>query len=239
MLTLLLVGAAALLAVSGRDGPRRPPAAPGQPRARRPPDPGRLAGPAALLLGAAAGMAVRPVAGLLIAVVGWWFLPALIGRMRTSEQVRLQQALSYQLPVAAGLVSACLAAGATPGASLRIVAGAVQDPAAAVLDRAGRTAELGGGPAEMAAVFASTGNDGWQAMGTAILRSSATGAPLADLLHEQADRALAAWHTAASVRARGTAVKSVLPLAACYLPSFLLLGVAPIVAGLLTGLDWL
>lgn len=198
-------------------------------------DPQRWARPAALLVGAALGMASHPMVGLLAGGALWWLLPALVSRLDTSERVARRAALAQQLPMAAGLLSACLSAGSTTAHALAITAEAMADPAGDVLQRAARTAALGGGSLELAAVLAETEEPGWRSLGAALLRSSATGAPLADLLQEQADAALGSWAAAAVVRARSAAVRTVLPLALCYLPAFLVLGVAPLVAGLLGG----
>jgi len=71
--------------------------------------------------------------------------------------------------------------------------------------------------------------------------ASATGAPLAATVSAVADdaRERARWDAEASARRAG--VRAVGPLAVCFLPAFLLLGVVPIVASVagqvLAGLD--
>jgi Flp pilus assembly protein TadB len=175
------------------------------------------------------------VAGLAVGLLLWWLLPALIARLESGSEVRRRAALEHQLPLVAGLLAACLSSGATLERSLAIVGAAVPQPARSALEQAAASAALGGEPGDVAAVLAAAGSPGWQALGGAVVRSATTGAPLADLLHAQADQALLAWFAAASARARAVAVRSVLPLALCFLPAFLLLGVAPVVAGLLDG----
>lgn len=206
-------------------------------RAARGLDPRRWARPAAVLAGGCLWAASHPLAGLLTGVALWWLLPAVVARMDTSAQAARRAVLAEQLPMAAGLLSACLSAGSTTADALATSAQAMAAPAGEVLQRAARTAILGGGPVELAAVLAEPDEPGWRSLGAALVRSSTTGAPLADVLHEQADAALQAWAARALVRARSAAVRTVLPLALCFLPSFLLLGVAPLVAGLLGSLD--
>jgi len=207
-----------------------------RPPPRSIPSPRRLAKPAAVAAGAAVALVANPVAGLVAGGVLWWLLPELVARLDTADEARREAALAQQLPQAAGLLSACLASGAPLPRSLAVVAGAMADPARDVLMRAARTAELGGGPAELAAVLSQPRDPGWQAVGAAVVRASMTGAALADLLHDQAEQAATLWFAEAAARARAAAVRSVLPLALCYLPAFMLLGVAPLVASFLTGL---
>ncbi len=64
-------------------------------------------------------------------------------------------------------------------------------------------------------------------------RSSRTGAPLAGVLAGTADDLRAEASAAALAEVRSTAVRAVLPLGLCLLPAFVLLGIAPIVGGLL------
>lgn len=234
-------GGAALLVwplVGPRSGPASVvPRRAGSVRVRAPVSALRYARPAALLAGAALAAASHVVAGALAGLLLWWLLPAVVARLDTTDATARREHLAAQLPVAAGLLSSCLAAGAPLGAALAVSAEAMPGPSGRLLAEAARTVSLGGGPQELAAVLASSDEPGWQAMAAAVVRSTRTGAPLADLLHEQADAAMRSWAATASVRARSVAVRTVLPLALCYLPAFLLLGVAPFVAGLLAGID--
>ncbi len=202
---------------------------------RRVLEPTRLARPAAGVLAAALVVVAHPLLGLAAGAVLWWLLPAVVARLDSQEDVRRRAALEQQLPMAVGLMAACLAVGAPMPRALHVVAESMADPTRALLSRAARTVELGGDPTDVAAVLAAPGSAGWEAVGAAVVRSADSGAPLAELLHDQADRAAGAWFAQASIRARSAAVASVLPLAACFLPAFLLLGVVPLVAGLFGG----
>jgi hypothetical protein len=68
-------------------------------------------------------------------------------------------------------------------------------------------------------------------LGRAFGRALATGAPLADTVAALAadERERARW--AAEAAARRAGVRAVGPLAVCFLPAFVLLGVVPVVAG--------
>ncbi len=225
-------GAAALLLhADARPSPRRRNPAP-MPRLPRLP-PALLARPAGVVAAGAAAVLWNPWIGLSAGVALWWLLPEVVARLDRGSQVRLREQLEQQLPLVAGLLAACLAAGATLPASLRITADAVPEPSRGLLWRTARASELGAPPPEIAAVLARPGSAGWQGLGAALVRSASTGAPLADLLGRQADDALHVWYAEAAAQARAAAVRSVIPLALCYLPAFLLLGVAPLVAGLL------
>lgn len=65
--------------------------------------------------------------------------------------------------------------------------------------------------------------------------SHATGAPTAHLLHSAAARARSQQRERAEERAAALGVKMVLPLGLCFLPAFIVLGVIPVVLGLLSG----
>jgi hypothetical protein len=70
----------------------------------------------------------------------------------------------------------------------------------------------------------------------AVARSSRTGAPLGALLTQSAGDLRTQANAAALAEVRATGVRAVLPLGLCLLPAFALLGIAPIVGGLLPSL---
>jgi Flp pilus assembly protein TadB len=229
---LAALGAASLLIHADRPiAPREHRSVAALPIPRVPPD--RLARPAVIAVAAAVAVLWHPVTGLLVGLPLWWLFPAVVERLDRRGAVRRRESLDRQLPLVAGLLAACLSAGATLARSLRVTADAVPEPSQSLLARTAAASELGAPPNEIAAILADAGSAGWQGLAAAFLRSETTGAPLADLLGVQADHAMYAWFADASAQARASAVRSVLPLALCYLPAFLLLGVAPVVAGLL------
>ena len=63
-------------------------------------------------------------------------------------------------------------------------------------------------------------------------RSARSGSPLSDVLSEVADDLRLVRTRDVQVAARAAGVRAVGPLAACFLPAYLLLGVVPVVASL-------
>jgi pilus assembly protein TadC len=183
--------------------------------------PGRLAGVAAV-----AGL----VSGHTDAAVALAVLGVLLGApaVRAARAERLQRAaLVADLPRAAELLATCLEAGASPAAALSAVADAVGGPL--------------GGRLRALVAFLRSGTDlaHWPAdpvdpvdrLVRTIGRASRTGAPMAEsvrlLAADEVERAR--WD--ALERARRAGVQAVGPLAACFLPAFVLLGVVPMIVG--------
>ncbi|MGX5697460.1 type II secretion system F family protein [Agromyces soli] len=65
--------------------------------------------------------------------------------------------------------------------------------------------------------------------------AAAAGAPLAELLRAEAFRLRRTERAAATARAAALGVRLMLPLGACVLPAFVLLGVAPLIISVVTG----
>ena len=223
--------AAALLLVSGRSGSGR----------LR----GTIAGPAAgvdargergrvremVLGGLAVGLLAWAITGsppvAVVAAAGGCGLPVVLHRLgrrpaRADDAVELAAAwagmavcLEAGLPVASAVAAAATSLGGSTGLVLRRVAGLL---------------ELGADPAEAwrvaqdhpaAAAFARTA-----------ARSAATGAALARTARAESTRAREALTDIAEARAQRAGVLIAAPLGLCFLPAFLVLGVAPVVIGL-------
>lgn len=102
----------------------------------------------------------------------------------------------------------------------------------------------GGGPPEAAAALVERelsrarliepGGGDADALAALVRLSRATGAPLGELARADAAEARAAARAAARESAERLAVRLMLPLGACILPAFLLLGVVPMLLGLLS-----
>lgn len=175
-----------------------------------------------IVLGGIPGIA----AGVVIAVAG----PRLLDRLESRSQRQRRQSLERQAPVAADLLAACLASGATPVAAARAVAHALGEPIAAPLDRLTGALDLGADPAQ--AWMALSAESPLRPLARAAARSAETGAPLAALLAAVADDQRDEARARAEATARASGVRSVAPLAACFLPAFLLIGIVPVVASL-------
>jgi Flp pilus assembly protein TadB len=139
-----------------------------------------------------------------------------------------------QAPVVAELLATAVAAGATIGEAIDVVGQAVDEPVRSRL-RAVRTAfDLGADP-----------HTAWSAwldeptlsqIAQAVIRSHHSGAPLSFVLDAAAKDMRHAHRSDIESRARAAGVRSVAPLALCFLPAYLLVGVVPVVAGFASSL---
>ena len=176
----------------------------------------------ALLVGGVVGIGV----GAAVVLLG----PRLLARLESGAQRRRREALERQAPAAADLLAACISAGATPADAARAVAEALGEPIAASLQRLTGALDLGAAPASAWAALAA--DTPLRPIARAAARSAETGAPLAALLAAVADDQRDEARARAEATARAAGVRSVAPLAACFLPAFLLLGIVPVVASL-------
>jgi Flp pilus assembly protein TadB len=144
--------------------------------------------------------------------------------------------LRRELPGALHLMAALLRAGCTDTAALRYTAGAVAGPLAVSLAEVARLRELGATAGE--AWSSATADAELGPLAAAMTRRADTGSGVAGDLERLAAEALSDYFAAAQGAARAAAVRSVLPLAVCFLPAFLLLGVVPIVAAFGAGLQF-
>jgi pilus assembly protein TadC len=135
-----------------------------------------------------------------------------------------------RLSLCADLMAACLTAGASPAEAAGAVGRSMAGPLGAALIRAQAELRLGGEPAECWQRFGRL--PAAREMGRCLARASTTGsAPVAEMSRLAADYRAANARTALG-RARRAAVHATAPLGICFLPAFLLVGVAPVVMGL-------
>jgi len=186
-------------------------------------------------VGAAAGLAVLTGHGglatvLLVATASL----AAPGVVAAGRRRRLAES-SRELPRVADLLAACLQAGLPLSVAAVEVGRVVDEPTARRLRRLVWSAAhdpaagplLGSPPSGRAAATA----DGWWRFERAVVRAAERGAPLVDVLAALAadERERTRW--AAEEAARRAGVRAVGPLAACFLPAFVLVGVLPVVVG--------
>ena len=134
-----------------------------------------------------------------------------------------------QLPAALDLLAACLAAGATPAHALAAVGEAFDGEVGSVLSAVARQAMLGA-PVETA-WSTCLADPRWAPVARAVIRAHHSGAALTDVLVHLADDRRRALRTDAQAAAERAGIAIVLPLGACFLPAFVLVGVVPVVAG--------
>jgi Flp pilus assembly protein TadB len=180
-----------------------------------------VAGPAlALLVGGWAGLLLGVAAAVAVLVV--------TPRLESRGEVARREALERQAPLVVDLVAACLASGAPLLTAVEASAAAVGPPASGLLGDAAVAIRLGADPRE---VWAAVGEvECLDGLARSVRRSLDTGAPLADLLPRVAAAARGRSRTRAQARVRTAAVRLTAPLGLAFLPSFVLLGVVPVVA---------
>jgi Flp pilus assembly protein TadB len=139
-------------------------------------------------------------------------------------------AVEAQLPHLVLLLAAALRAGAPVGGALRLALEALPGPAAQRLAPVLARLSLGVDPAE---AWEPLRHDPAVApLARAMVTSTRSGARVADAAERLADDLAAEGRARAESRARTVGVRAAVPLGLCLLPSFLLIGIVPVVAGL-------
>ena len=194
--------------------------------------------------GVAAGLAVVTGHGawatvLLVATAAL----AAPGAAAASGRRRRSAASARELPRVADLLAACLQAGLPLSAAVAEVARVVDESTARRLRRLvvglgspapGVDVEIGDGLGRGPRPGSGRGSataDGWWRLERAVARAAERGAPLADVLAALASDERDRTRWAAEAAARRAGVRAVGPLAACFLPAFVLVGVLPVVVG--------
>lgn len=135
------------------------------------------------------------------------------------------------LPLALDLVAAALRAGQTVPSALEAAAPAAPIAAAGELRSVAVLLRLGADPAE---AWSAVAGAQVAELGRIAARSGVSGARLAEACGQYAMRLRRAASADDEARASRAAVRCAAPLAACFLPSFVCLGVVPAVVGLAT-----
>ncbi len=245
VLAVLLVGAAVYLAVrpavgadrlavlaERRAANRRSSAV--QPDLARSADPPRSRLPvlSCALCGAVAVILIGGILGVVLgaAIVG--IGPKLLGRLESRGDRAHREVLEVSAPTVADLMAACLASGTSTAAATRATAEAMGGPVADLLNECVVQFNLGASPARV-----------WKPMSDepslapiarAILRSAETGAPLTTVLLRVADDLRLVRRAHLDQAAKTVGIKAVGPLGLCFLPAFMLLGVVPLIASLIS-----
>ena len=136
-----------------------------------------------------------------------------------------------------GLLADALRSGQPPDDALGVVAGALPGPAAARLAEVVPRLRLGVDPTQVWADLAADPALG--PLGRALARAHRTGAPVVPAVERLADELTRSARAEVEDRARAVGVKAAVPLGLCLLPAFVLIGIVPVVAGLLTSLGTL
>jgi hypothetical protein len=165
---------------------------------------------------------------LTLAGLPWWVPAAGAVAWGLSRRRRRPRFEPAAVALAAELVGACLSGGALPAAALRAAAAAIDPPLRDLL------VETAGG--------LSRGTDPWARwqsdpalapMGRILARAGTSGTASAGELTRAAARLRAARAATYQQRLAQASVWVVLPMGLCFLPAFVLVGVVPVVLGLL------
>jgi Flp pilus assembly protein TadB len=177
-----------------------------------------LAGSAGAVIGAPVGIALS-----------WW-----TSRLESPTHARERERISRDLPLAAELLAACAFAGRPFDDGLRLVSRAVGGPLGDRLDAVTARLDLGSDPLTE---WRRAAEDPQLAMlARTMVRAIESGAPIGDGLMRLAEDRRRERRTQTSLRARNVGVKAAGPLAACFLPAFMLIGIVPTIAGAFTRL---
>ena len=184
--------------------------------------------------------AVAASALLLVAVIGWWSIPVavvlgvgsylMLGRLATGEATRRGEELSAGLPQACDLLAVCLESGLPLRVAVEVVAELLDGPRRQALAELSAKVRLGSDEAQAWTELAAT-EPALAQVGREVVRTVGSGISLSRTLRALGVETRREALAAAEVRAKRVGVHSVLPLMVCFLPAFLLLGVVPIIGG--------
>ncbi|MEP6815261.1 MAG: type II secretion system F family protein [Marmoricola sp.] len=232
VLPAVLAGLAMTLAL-----PPRPGLVLGRPEARAPDDRATLARLRPLLTGlTVVGVSVflggpfGVVGGLVAGALAW----RVLGRVESPGSARRRAQLEQDLPAAVDLLVAAFGSGAAPGPALGLVGdalgGAVGEELAALRHRL----ELGAEPGSVWRGLSAHPQLG--PLGRALGRAHDTGSSVTTAGERLADELRERSHAEVEARARSVSTKAAVPLGACFLPAFVLLGIVPLIAGLVSSM---
>lgn len=229
------------LAVLGALAPRpRRIVAPGE----RGPDESTAAGSRSPLLvrstvaagcGVAVWAFVGPPAGVVVGSVVGVLVARTLARAEPAAVTRRRERLERELPGAVDLLAGCLAAGAAPGSALTTVGRAVGGPVREDLDAVAHRLALGVDPVAVWGALADHAALG--PLGRAMERAHESGASVSDAVAQLAADLLDDAQARVEERARTLEVKVAVPLGVCLLPAFVVLGIVPMVVGLVGSLS--
>ena len=184
---------------------------------------------AQVFVGGTAGV----VAALAVAVGAW----VAIGRVEPPAVRREREAVRRQLPHVVSLFGSALRGGAAPGTAVQLVCQALPGPAADRLRSLAARLALGGDPVRVWSELADSDAE-LAALGRTMSRAHQSGAPVVAAVERLADGLARTARADVEDRARAVGVKAAVPLGLCLLPAFVLIGIVPLVAGLMSTMTW-
>lgn len=156
----------------------------------------------------------------------------LLGRVTPAARARRTAELVSTLPQVCDLLAVAVAAGLPLRRAVEVVAAAVGGAVGQELESVAARVRLG--EPESQAWAELEREPALQTVAREVSRTVSYGLGLAPLLRDLAVEARRAAAAAALVKARQVGVRSVMPLMLAFLPSFVLLGVVPVVGGIIS-----
>ena len=197
-------------------------------------------------------MSTAILVGFLVAaaVLAWWAppplsrleprsspLPGWVGKAwawaarRRNGRRKTDRDVVRELPETLDLLAVCLEAGAPMTNAIATVAEVSPSATAAILHGIDAQLQVGRDPQDAWGSLAD--HPDWGPPARDAARSARSGTSLVECLRVHADEARRRRREQETKQARSVGVKSVQPLALCFLPAFVLIGVVPLVASLL------
>jgi Flp pilus assembly protein TadB len=177
-----------------------------------------------------AGIAAIALLGPIRGLFGAAGVAPLVGAgVRALQRRPVARQPDRSLAVTLDLCAAALRAGRTPAAALAAAVPSAEPGTAAALARVAGLLRLGADPVRAWAVLDADGPLG--SLAATAARSAVSGIRSALAFERLADDIRAECAASATARAQRAGVLAIAPLAACFLPSFLCLGIVPVVVG--------
>ncbi|UDY23806.1 type II secretion system F family protein [Nocardioides sp. Kera G14] len=176
------------------------------------------------------GGPVGTVLALLGAVACWVF----IGRAEPESVRRRRAEVRADLPVLVRLIASGLRSGLAASDAALAAAAALPGAAGSTLGTLLAPLRLGGDPAEVWRRMSV--EPGLAPLGRSLLRAHESGSSVAAVIDRLADELAREARGDVEDQARRVGVKAAVPLGVCLLPAFLLLGIVPVVGGLIGSL---
>jgi Flp pilus assembly protein TadB len=187
------------------------------------------------VLAAAAGATfVSGPAGLPVALLAGWLTWRLVTKAEPPMLRRRREAVVRDLPGLVHLLATALESGCDVGGAVRLVCDVLPGPAADSLSTVPTRLGLGVDPAE--AWRPIVDDPALAPLGRAMVRAQRSGSSVTSEVARLADELGERARLRVEERARTVGVKAAVPLGVCLLPSFVLIGIVPLVVGLLSSL---
>lgn len=173
-------------------------------------------------------------AGLMGGAVTVPLAASMIARAEPEHLRQRRLAIRSDLPILVRLIASGVRAGMAPAQASAAAATALPGVAGRELWAAVAAVQVGSDPADVWHRLART--SGFAPLGRAFARAHESGASVVTVIDRLADEMVGQARAEVEDRARRVGVRAAAPLGLCLLPAFLVLGIVPVVAGLIGSL---